>query len=395
MFSNRQSLCLVFFLLVALCASAAGYEWRSGDDIYLSEDFRDDLMLFGDDVRYDGTVRGDLLAAGNTVTFAGNLDGNLWTFAKRVTVDGKVRRSVRGAAQYVTVNAVVDGDVTLAAQEIVISADALIMRDCALAASEVIVDGQIEGNGDFAGGFVTVSGRVDGDLHINGSEISITPQAVVEGDLTYESQKRATIAADAQILGETRWKKIRERSSSGLDLPGAPPPGGFVWSFLFLCGNLLIGIIVIFFKRDMVERIINDMKSNVLLHGLVGALMIVMVPILLLLLTATVIGLPVAIVGFSMHTALFFVSKIVVGIALGGLVLSLLSGSGRVSMGWSLLLGMIALALLFKIPVLGWLFYFAAWAIGLGAITFCFFRRKRVIIATEEQSVSGDSHAPS
>jgi hypothetical protein len=46
-------------------------------------------------------------------------------------------------------------------------------------------------------------------------------------------------------------------------------------------------------------------------------------------------------------------------------------------MGWSLVVGLILLALLYKIPILGWFIYLAAWSVGIGAMSMLLFRKRK------------------
>jgi cytoskeletal protein CcmA (bactofilin family) len=376
-----RNVALFLLLAVWLVPTASAFVYRSGDEIYLTGNYEEDLYLFGSSVNFEGNLRGDMISAARTITVNGELDGSVNAFAQRVTINGDVRRSLRGAAQFFTINSTVEGDVVAFAQEVILTGDALLMHDVALFGAELVVDGVIEGNCDLRGGAVTISGRVDGDVKIRADKITISPSAVIEGDLDYESTSRAKIAAEAQIVGETRYKKITRSSKNEVELPMSPPPTSWLWSFLFFCGTFIIGLVLILFKRDMVERIATDMRHRVLLHGLLGLLLLIVVPVLILLLAITFIGLPLAAAGTTVYILLFIVSKIFVGITLGMVIISWFKHEGRISLGWSLLLGMILLSLLFKIPFFGWLVYIAAWAIGAGAITFCFFRRR--VPATE------------
>ncbi len=383
-----RSIVPVLFLAVWIVPTASAFVYRSGDEIYLTGNYEEDLYLFGSSVNFEGNLRGDLISAAYTVTVNGELDGSVNAFARRVTINGDIRRSLHGAAEFFTINSTVEGDVVAFAQEVILTSDALLMHDVALFGANLIVDGVIEGDCDLKGGTVTISGRIDGNVRITADKITISPSAVIEGDLDYESTSRAKIASEAQVVGETRYKRMTRSSMNEADLPMSPPPSSWLWSFLFFCGTFIIGLILILFKRDMIERVSTDMRQRFLLHGLVGFLLLMVAPVLILLLAITFIGLPLAAAGTTVYILLFIVSKIFVGITLGMVVISLFKHNGRISLGWSLLLGMTLLSLLFKIPVFGWLVYLAAWAIGAGAITFCFFRRRKPDVGTHAEATT-------
>lgn len=382
----------VMLLIFALLApSVSGYVFRSEDEIYMTGNFEEDMFLFGSSVNFDGTLRGDILASAWTTTINGDVDGSIMVAGRRVTINGDVRRSVRVAGQFMSLNSVVEGDLVAFGQEVYIANDAMLMRDAAIFGAEIILDGVIEGDCELYGGTVTISGRIDGNAKVHAEKITISTTAVIEGNLEYKSPTRAKIAPEAQILGEVKYRKLTRSTQNELEFPLQPPPSSWIWSFLFFCGTFIIGLILILFKRDVVERVATDMKSRFVLHGLVGLLLIFLVPVLLLLVAISVIGLPLAGVGVAVYFIVMVTAKIFVGITLGMVVISLLKSSGRTSLGWSLLLGMLILSLLFKIPVLGWIVYLAAWAIGAGAMTFCFFRPKVVAASSAAADTSGPS----
>jgi hypothetical protein len=88
------------------------------------------------------------------------------------------------------------------------------------------------------------------------------------------------------------------------------------------------------------------------------------------------VGIPAAIAGLALYSVFFLVGKIIAGIFLGALLIGLMRREGRVSLGWSLIVGMILLFLLFKIPLVGWFLYILAWSLGTGAILLVIFRRR-------------------
>jgi cytoskeletal protein CcmA (bactofilin family) len=368
---------LTLVLLLILCATVSGYQYRKGKDLYITGDFREDLFLVGSTVNFDGSNVGDILAAARgVVTINGSVDGNVIAGAIKVTVNGDISRSLRCAAQTVIIASRVDGDVVTFSADMTLSEDAVIGRDIAVYGAEAFIDGTVAGKAYVSGGNVTIAGRIDGDVTIIADKISITPDAVIGGELNYTSQAKATIASEAQIAGDVKWKK-KSRSSESSGLWGMiPRPVGFFWSAVFFVGSLLMGVAMILIRRNQVVDIVEEIKKNAALDGLIGIGLIVVVPVLLFLIGITLVGIPVAIAGFAIYTFVFLAAKIFAGITIGLLLLGLLKKNGRISLGWALLVGMIILAISFKIPVLGWIAYFLAWAVGSGALMMRLFRKK-------------------
>lgn len=371
---RRISLTLI--LLLTTCATVSGYQYKKGNDVYITGDFQEDLFLTGSTVNFDGSIVGDILAAARVITINGNVDGNVLAGAQKVTVNGDICRSLRCAAQTVNITSRVDGDVVIFAADMTLGDDAVIGRDIAVYSGEAFLDGTVAGKAYVSGGNVTIAGRIDGDVTIIADKISVTPDAVIGGELNYTSPTKANIASDAQIAGDVRWKK-KSRSSESSDYSGMiPRPVGLFWSMIFLFGSLLMGVAMILISRDQVIAITEEIKKNAALDGLIGIGLIVVIPVLLILIGITLVGIPIAIAGFAIYTLVFLIAKVFVGITIGLLLLGLLKKNGRISLGWALLVGMIILAIGYKIPIVGWIAYVLAWAVGAGALTMRLFKKK-------------------
>lgn len=364
----------VLAILLAAFSPLYAFHFQKGGEIYLSGDFTEDVMLAGTTVNFDGTVVGDLLSASRILTFDGVLDGNLNAAAQRITVNGEVRRSVRAFAEVVNINSRIDGDLVTFASEITFSGESAVVRDIAVFGNEVFLDGTVGSDAYVYANTINISGRIEGNLKVNGNKISIAPGAYVGGDFSYESKEKANISPDAQVMGETRWKK-RTSDGEGMSL-FVPPPKSLLWTILFLIGSIIIGGLMLLIRRDLVAGVVDEIRYNGAIAGVLGIAVIFLVPVMLVLTAITLVGIPVALAGLTIYGFLFLVGRAIVAIAVGAFILEWMRKGKRVSFGWALVIGSMLMALLFKVPYLGWLVYIVVWGLGAGAIVTRTFRRK-------------------
>jgi cytoskeletal protein CcmA (bactofilin family) len=365
---------LVLIWLLTAFASLSGYQYKKGNDLYITDDYQEDLFLWGATVNFDGTIAGDIITGGKTVTINGTVDGSVIAGCQRLTINGEICRSLRCFAQTLNITSPVDGDVVAFVADMTLGNEAVIGGDLAVFSGDVFIDGKVNGRTYISGGTVTIAGQILGDVTIKAEKISITPDAVIGGELNYTSKTKASIAPDAKIAGDVKWKKKSSETSESSGM--IPRPVGAFWSLIFLGGSLLLGITLILIKRNRVVAITEEIKRNAAVDGLIGIAVIVVIPVLLILIAVSLVGIPVAAAGLAVYLLVFLVAKVLVGITIGLLALRLLKKEGRISLGWALLVGMILLAISYKIPILGWLVYFAAWAVGAGALTMLLFRKK-------------------
>lgn len=371
-------LTLIGIIAVLLTGTSLfGYQFKHGKEIYLTEDYQEDLILGGTTINFAGNIWGDIIAAARTVTFDGMMDGNLNAAGQRITVNGQICRSLRCFAQNVNINSRIDGDVLVFAAQATLANESVVGRDCGFYVADLFIDGTVNGNVTISAGTVTIAGKINGDVTIAADHISISPEAVIAGDLNYSSKERATISPQAQLQSEPKWKKRTRSGESSQEGSWIPFPSDLLWSTIFLVGSLILGAVMILMKRDLIDNLTEEIRTNAIIDGLIGLLVILIIPIALVLIAVTLVGLPVALVGLSLYGLVFLFAKILAGITVGMVLLSLVKKGGRISLGWSLLVGMILLAVLYKIPILGLIVYLIAWAVGAGAIAMLLFRKKK------------------
>ncbi len=369
-FLSILSLAVMMFLLSS--GTAFGLIIRGGNESYVSEKIDDDLILGGNDVKFDGEIRGDIIAAGQDVVIDGLVDGNINAAGYSVKAGGTVYRSVRLAGYKVTADGQILGNLMLAGAIARVSPTCEVKRDVNISSAIAYVNGIILGSLNIEAEEVIISGTIDGDVKISADKsVKIERSAQINGSLHYSCPERAKIANGAQIEGETKWKK---EAKSGDE-------SGALWALMktgiLFIGAYIIGLILLWLCKPSccsVRDIIAEQLGRSLGYGLV---LFVVVPIALLLIMVTIVGIPLSLLSLLLYIILFYVAKLFVAIALGDKILSMLNQSGTRSQALSLLIGLIILTIMYKIPFIGWAVYLLSVMIGLGAILIAFGRRRR------------------
>ncbi|PTL85669.1 hypothetical protein [Vitiosangium sp. GDMCC 1.1324] len=250
------------------------------------------------------------------------------------------------------------------------------------------VKGHVEEDAVVFGGNLEVSGHVEGDAHAFGGNVVLAPGAVVEGDVssfggTVLKQDGAQVEGSTQsfgganigrlVAGEIKesLKKAKKQPSSDNDNDDdaekhedrdGPGFAGFLLTFAMLFGAGFLG--QLFFPARMkelgAEVRAQPVKSGVV--GLLGAL--ALIPTLVVL-TVTIIGIPLVLaltVVVPLVTALGFAA---VASELGA---KLPIPSSRKTQAMVLAVGLLILLVLGRIPVLGPLVLTMATMVALGAV---------------------------
>lgn len=278
-------------------------------------------------VEADETVRGDLTATGGTVVIRGTVTGDVRAFAGSIVIEGTVRGNVEGAAGSIAVG------------------------------QSGVVGGDLEAGA----GSIRIDGTVRGDLKAGAETITLGPTAVVEGDVRYDGKLQR---ANGATVGGT---VTRDDSIGGVSFVPSIPSWtfdvyGFVVNLAFAAALLLV---FPRFTDEMGERTTGSPGRT----AAAGLLALVGIPILLVIIAITIIGIPITIMGAFAYALLVWVAYVLGRYVVGVWILSYTDFEGR----WvALLVGFVAIGVLAFVPLVGWVFDLAALLLGLGALVLGF-----------------------
>ena len=300
------------------------------------------------------TFDGTLDATAGAVVVAGTVDGDVSAAAGSVLVtdSGRVTGNLNATAASVLVEGRVDGDLTVAA-----------------AALELREGSSVGGSVDAGVADARLAGSIDGDATLGASTATVDPTATVGGSLTYSSEQ-TTIADGATIEGDvTRDEDLTVAQpntfgggGSGPDVPTLPPWVGTVYSGLT---SLLLGAILLAATPNVSRRLAEVGTTEPLRTGAVGFATLLGTPIALVIVAVTIVGIPVSIVGFVVFVAVVWAATVYGAFVLGTWLLSLGDYQNR----WAaLVVGIVAVAVVRQIPVVGGVARLAVLLLGLGAL---------------------------
>ena len=389
---KRKPLFVLLFALLlslALTGSAAAAEIESANDVYRLEAgdvIDDDLMVAAGEVIIDGTINGDLLVTAGYLEINGVVTGDLLGAAGSIVINGVVEDDVRAGAAGIEIGGSVGDDAIIAAggnqgfsmpmmngvrsipQGIRISGD--VGGDLLIAAGEANLSGAV--GGDVLGtlGTLALSGSIGGDATLEVSDITIADGARVGGTLSYQAPAEVTIPAG-----------VSDRSEYRAPVQADAGPGGsqsFLWRIIrwflrtgaILAGFALLGLVVMRLRPGLLTTPVAALEGDPGRSAgygclaMVGLMVLPLISALLVFLVALFWGFGPALLLFlflfSALALLWVFSPLITGLWIGR----------RFSQTplTALLLGTLGLALVARIPVLGWFIYLISFILALGAI---------------------------
>lgn len=353
--------CLVFAaLLLTLClngrseaadmALIGGQYFAAGERLAIDHRGDDDIFAAGGHVLLDGASGDHVIAAGGRVAFR-----------------GVAARDVVAAGGSVTLAGTVADDALLAGGVVRLTKDAAVGDAVLAAGREINLDGRVGGDAWAAGRSVTVAGEIAGNLHIEAERIVIAPAARIGGDLSYRSEREATIASGAAIVGEVRHLRRETRYGRWPGVVGR-------WTAVlavFLGAAALAAVL-----HGFLPRLLATGAATVATHPWaslgIGLAVLVATPVAVALLAATMIGIPIALVVLGAYFTILFPAVVVFGYWLGAAIGRLLGRPARerrwsARFAWTSV-GLAILAAIAFVPRVGGAALLIALLFGLGAL---------------------------
>ncbi|MEE8396112.1 MAG: hypothetical protein V3S29_08665 [bacterium] len=373
------------FIAAALLAAPGAWAGEDGETVSIL--IGNDLYAAGGNLTIDRHAgSGDILASGGRVVLdtpapaAAILVGGLVAVRKpvqgdamlaggSVEVEAAVGDDVRAAGGTVTLAAPVGGDLVAAGGEVEVLTGATVAGEAFLAGGRVVMRGRIGKSLSMWGDVVVLDGAVQGPVEVTARErLEIGPNAVIAGDLTYRSPEPASIHPGAVLNGKTEHLPLPERYLDEWDwlpwLVGAGVAG--VLGFWLLAAVLLVFFHA--FTQTATGKITEQMWKALAL----GFALFFTLPAAAIVLTVTVIGAPLGLLLLLLVYPLAIIGGwLLFAVRIGEWGLGLIGPARDAPVGWRLLFalkGVLALALLSAIPVLGGLLWLLATCLGMGAL---------------------------
>jgi hypothetical protein len=359
---------MLYLLAVAAPVSAA--ETASSELVIIREGdtLEEDLYATGVRIIIEGVINGDLTAfAAEEVIISGQVTGSVVAVAPTVTVSGDVGGALRTTANVLEVSGSVGSDVVAAAVGAGLRPGSMVGGDVVVWAVNFEAAGTIGSNLEGTQRTTRIEGSVNGDVGISVRRLIVTGPLEVAGDLGYRSE----IEADG----------LEQASVGGVTVHKAPlPPNiriralGLLARLLAILGLTTAAMLVAWGWPDRTRRAAEQARTQLLKAYGFGAL-VMLSPFLLGGVAALVAGLTPAAASLPL-LAIF--GPLVVATAGLVLVLSLVAGVPAVlalgellprnlAMYGSILAGSALVALLWMVPLVGWLMPLMVLPTGLGA----------------------------
>lgn len=348
--------------IVAVVATANAQTFRSDQSVTISNDdvINGSAYLAGSSVNVSGKVDGDLYCAGQNVNISGEITGDVLCAGQTLTISGTVTGNVRLAGQTMALSGKVGKSASIVGQTITLHKDGEISQDVTIIGQNTNIDGRIGRDLALTSVVANINSTIGRNVNADLESLTLAKGAAIGGALTYTAPKKLTASDGSVVSGKTTYTEAKDdnkKSESAFN-----PFAAFIWSLMLLVSALLFALLFPRFLHDATQ--LSSMSvSKVLLATLVGFVASVVMPVAIILLMITVLGIPFAIATLVAWILVVMLSGAFAAYYIGHLVWSKQSNTILI-----MLVGALILVIALLVPILNVLVWlFSIW-FGSGAI---------------------------
>jgi cytoskeletal protein CcmA (bactofilin family) len=355
-------------LLATPSPSQAHFGMHEHDDYTLVADETHDgtLIVSGGTVNIDGIVTGDLIAFCERLSIRGEIQGNVFAISESVEVAGVVAGSAHLGSDRAEISGRIDGDLYVGAENFEISREGQVARDTLVWVADGVIEGSVGRDLYTVGRQMEVRGRIGRTIHARRIRLAIRDGAWVGGNV--EASLRPGVEVDvapgAQIAGETLTEELPSHRRMLMARYGEA--AFYVLLALQFVAAFLLGMLL----HTVAPRLFDgrlETTGDFLRSMGVGFLGLLVTPFALLLTAITLIGLPIALMGFAVYFAAIYVSTILVAALIGSAIVGP-DHSDAHRFGLALLAGLAVVMVLAHLPFVGWPVHIVVLLAGLGLL---------------------------
>ncbi len=357
------SLGIVILSTIAFVGMANAQSIQAGDKITVPTNETIDSMLLaaGNNIDIAGDVNGDVYCAGQNITISGTISGDVFCAGQNITIDGVIEGSVRLMGQSVTISGFVTGSATIGGQTLFIEKGSVISRDLLGGTQNITINGEVGRDSVIGANSLIINGEVGRNIKGGVDTLTIGSTGLVGGNLDYTSPHDPNINNGGEVVGTITIYEPSIDSRAGSQSAAIMTFTSFLY---FAVAMITIGLVLVLaFPRVFDDAALKAIKKPGK-TALAGIVSVFVAPILIIMLFASVFGIPLAIVILLAWILTMLLSAPFVGYMIAKLALKNTTQQPILIM----LVGISLISIVYFIPIIGLIAMLSVYVFGTGMI---------------------------
>jgi cytoskeletal protein CcmA (bactofilin family) len=355
----------VIALVTVFSSSSYAFDVRRSNQpvtIPPGETIDDTLVVLGDSVDIDGTVSGDLIALARRVSIRGTVKGSVFSLAQQLEIEGTVEGTVIGGARSIQASGQITRNLYAFGQDVMITSKGHVEGNAATFSAISNIDGAIGRDLVDFSATTSIHGDIAHNVLARAQTVSVLAPAHIGGNLTAHVQRKENLHVDvgSKVDGTTNIEFTTPRPSRYATL------SFYIWQCIWLVAAFLTGMVT-FWVFPSLARLSLDTSQALLIAAGLGFLGLVVPPIAAIIISITLIGLPLGLIMLAAWIVAGYLAKIVIAVFLGRSMLASREVQAP-ALALTLLAGLVPIYIAINLPYVGGLISFVLILLGLGGL---------------------------
>ncbi|HET7699020.1 MAG TPA: hypothetical protein VFK57_25095 [Vicinamibacterales bacterium] len=325
----------------------------------------DNYYAAGNRIDVSRAMLGDVVVAGRQIEITQPVVGDILAAGWRVSLSARADDDVRMAGAEIAVNAPVNGDLTIAGGDVALGTGSRVNGRSWITGGHVRIDGQFDRELRIAGGTVQIGGELRRPVTIIAEKLEVLPTARILSTLEYKAPAPAVIAGGAAITGPVTFTRIEAREARRAHSFRA------VSSVLFMLHLSIAGLLLLWLMPQFTSRVVDTLRAAPAQSALLGFALVFVIPVTALFLIFSILALPIGVALAALYVVGLLAAVLAAAFFVGDVESRFFKRTTATAQSravW-LLAGVLSLAILRAIPVVGAVVVFICVLFGLGALT--------------------------
>ncbi len=325
-----------------------GDYFANGRTVEISGTVNGDVYIFGGQVFIDGIVNGDVLVAGGSVEISGRVSKNVRLMAGQASITGHIGQNLTG------VTATIE-----------LSPSSSVGRNVTIVSGNTDLESTVGNNVRLYSSSVRISDGIRGKVVAYVGRLRLTSKVKIGETLEYWSNNNALIDPNAVIQGGVThhpsffYDVFHSKILQGLKI--GSKLAALLMNFFY---SFVIGLIMLRYFPRRVDRTIETLNEKPAQSLVAGIVLVFLLPITMLALIITILGVPFALTLLSLTVVGFYTAKILAILWLSTHIFRKFEFKKHKKLYFAF--GLIVYFILSVIPYLGTVVTIAALFLGIG-----------------------------
>lgn len=348
----------LFILVLIFVSITNAAEYRADESVYVNkgDTLESDLFAGAKYVEVLGTLKGDIYAGCQELRIEGEVYDDVIAACQNLSINSKVGDQVVGFAERITIDSEIGGDVLAFGGTVRITKNAHIKGSLYVGTGNLLFEGgRIDGEINGGAGKAYLNGYVGKTVELGAGTVGFGKDYNAVNGTKLKLHK--PLPKGAENVPDNLEVIIQEREYFFQGF-------FFYWSIVAM---FVVGLLMVTLFKNFSLDLITYGKKYMLKNVGLGFLFLVVTPIVIVILAVLVLTIPVSLMLLAVYLILLYLSSIIAGLFIGDYFMGMLKKNGNsANLILSLLLGIILIALIPKIPFIGWLSSLLFICFGLG-----------------------------